>query len=78
LSRESWTRWAGLSSKPPPTTICSSSIPGAGIGPATLHLLGLAHEIIVVATPNLAATLDAYGLIKCVHERHFPDGFIYW
>ena len=45
---------------------------GAGIGPATLHLLGLAHEIIVVATPNLAATLDAYGLIKCVHERHFP------
>jgi flagellar biosynthesis protein FlhG len=44
---------------------------GAGIGPATLHLLGLAHEIIVVSTPNLAATLDAYGMIKCIHERHF-------
>jgi flagellar biosynthesis protein FlhG len=42
----------------------------AGIGPATLHLLGLAHEIVVVATPNLAATLDAYGMIKCIHERN--------
>jgi flagellar biosynthesis protein FlhG len=45
---------------------------GAGIGPATLHLLGLAHEIVVVTTPNLAATLDAYGMIKCIHERNFP------
>jgi len=44
---------------------------GAGIGPATMQLLGLAHEIIVVATPNLAATLDAYGMIKCIHERNF-------
>jgi flagellar biosynthesis protein FlhG len=44
---------------------------GAGIGPATLHLLGLAHEIVIVATPNLAATLDAYGMIKCIHERNF-------
>jgi flagellar biosynthesis protein FlhG len=43
---------------------------GAGIGPATLHLLGLAHEIVVVTTPNLAATLDAYGMIKCIHERN--------
>jgi flagellar biosynthesis protein FlhG len=43
---------------------------GAGIGPATLHLLGLAHEIVVVATPNIAATLDAYGMIKCIHERN--------
>jgi flagellar biosynthesis protein FlhG len=43
---------------------------GAGIGPATLFFLGLAHEIVVVATPNLAATLDAYGMIKCIHERN--------
>lgn len=43
---------------------------GAGIGPATMHLLGLAHEIVVVSTPNLAATLDAYGIIKCIHERN--------
>jgi flagellar biosynthesis protein FlhG len=44
---------------------------GAGIGAATLHLLGLAHEIVIVTTPNLAATLDAYGMIKCIHERNF-------
>lgn len=43
---------------------------GAGIGPATMHLLGLAHEILVVSTPNVAATLDAYGMIKCIHERN--------
>jgi flagellar biosynthesis protein FlhG len=43
---------------------------GAGIGPATMHLLGLAHEIVIVSTPNLAATLDAYGMIKCIHERN--------
>jgi flagellar biosynthesis protein FlhG len=43
---------------------------GAGIGPATMHFLGLAHEIIIVSTPNLAATLDAYGMIKCIHERN--------
>lgn len=45
---------------------------GAGIGPATMHFLGLAHEILVVSTPNLAATLDAYGMIKCIHERNLP------
>jgi len=45
---------------------------GAGIGQATMHLLGLAHEIVVVSTPNLAATLDAYGMIKCIHERNLP------
>lgn len=43
---------------------------GAGIGPGTMHLLGLAHEIVLVSTPNLAATLDAYGMIKCIHERN--------
>lgn len=41
---------------------------GAGIATAVTHFLQLAHEAIVVATPNIAATLDAYGVIKVAHE----------
>jgi flagellar biosynthesis protein FlhG len=41
---------------------------GAGVGREVMSLLSLADEILVVATPNLASTLDAYGVIKCVHE----------
>lgn len=41
---------------------------GAGISAQVLHFLGLASEIVVVTTPNLAATLDAYGVIKAAHE----------
>ena len=41
---------------------------GAGISPSVTHFLGLAQDTIVVATPNLASTLDAYGVIKLVHE----------
>ena len=41
---------------------------GAGISPAVTHFLGLAQETIVLATPNLASTLDAYGVIKLAHE----------
>ncbi len=45
---------------------------GAGISAQVLQFLALAHEIIVVATPNLAATLDAYGVIKVVREARLP------
>ena len=41
---------------------------GAGIAPSVTHFLGLAQETVVVATPNLASTLDAYGVIKLAHE----------
>ena len=41
---------------------------GAGIAPAVTHFLGLAQDTVVVATPNLASTLDAYGVIKLAHE----------
>lgn len=41
---------------------------GAGIAAAVLQLVALAHEMVVVTTPNLAATLDAYGVIKAAHE----------
>jgi flagellar biosynthesis protein FlhG len=42
---------------------------GAGISLAVTHFLGLAQETIVVATPGLASTLDAYGVIKLAHEN---------
>jgi flagellar biosynthesis protein FlhG len=42
---------------------------GAGISPAVTHFLGLAQESIVLATPSLASTLDAYGVIKLAHEN---------
>ena len=45
---------------------------GAGISAQVLQFLTLAHEIIVVATPNLAATLDAYGVIKVAREARLP------
>jgi flagellar biosynthesis protein FlhG len=41
----------------------------AGISPSVLHFLALAQETIVLATPALASTLDAYGVIKLVHEK---------
>ena len=42
---------------------------GAGISPAVTHFLRIAQDTIVVATPNLASTLDAYGVIKLAHEN---------
>jgi flagellar biosynthesis protein FlhG len=42
---------------------------GAGIGPAVLACLELASEVLLIATPNLAATLDAYGVVKAAHEH---------
>jgi flagellar biosynthesis protein FlhG len=48
---------------------------GAGISPAVMHFVGLAGETIVVSTPNIAATLDAYGLIKVAHESRLKTEF---
>jgi flagellar biosynthesis protein FlhG len=48
---------------------------GAGISQEVLSLLTLADEIVVVATPNLASTLDAYGLIKAGHESKVLGSF---
>jgi flagellar biosynthesis protein FlhG len=42
---------------------------GAGISPSVTHFFGIAQETIVLATPNLASTLDAYGVIKLAHEH---------
>jgi len=40
----------------------------AGISSAVTHFLSLAQESIVLATPALASTLDAYGVIKLACE----------
>ena len=41
---------------------------GAGISAQVLHFLGLADDIVVVSTPNIASTLDAYSVVKIVRE----------
>lgn len=41
---------------------------GAGVSSQVLSLLAIAHELVLVATPNLASTLDAYGMVKATHE----------
>ncbi len=46
---------------------------GAGIAQSVTHFLGLAQDAIVVATPNLASTLDAYGVIKVAHESRLAS-----
>ena len=47
----------------------------AGIGREVLGLLALADDILVVTTPNLASTLDAYGVIKAAHEANVGGAF---
>lgn len=42
---------------------------GAGISSMVTHFLALVQETVVVAAPSLAATLDAYGVVKAVHEN---------
>jgi flagellar biosynthesis protein FlhG len=41
---------------------------GAGISAQVMHFVAMANEIVVVTTPNLAATLDGYGIVKAAHE----------
>ncbi len=48
---------------------------GAGISPAVMHFVGLAEDAVLVSTPNIAATLDAYGLIKVAHESRLATRF---
>jgi flagellar biosynthesis protein FlhG len=44
---------------------------GAGLSPQVMDFLAVADDIVVVATPNIAATLDAYGMVKVAHEHNF-------
>jgi flagellar biosynthesis protein FlhG len=44
----------------------------AGIAAHVLHFVRLADEVAVVATPQLASTLDAYSLIKVARQEQVP------
>lgn len=48
---------------------------GAGISAQVMQFLALANDVVVVATPNLAATLDAYGVIKAANEAQLAADF---
>lgn len=42
---------------------------GAGVGATTLGFAAAAHEVLLVATPEPASMVDAYGLLKCLVAR---------
>ena len=42
---------------------------GAGVSSQVTRFLAMADDIVVVTTPNIAATLDAYGIIKVMREE---------
>jgi flagellar biosynthesis protein FlhG len=42
---------------------------GAGVGATVLGFAAAAHEVLVVATPEPASIVDAYGLLKCLVAR---------
>jgi flagellar biosynthesis protein FlhG len=44
---------------------------GAGISRQVVRFLEIAEDIVVIATPDLSSTLDAYSVIKTVHEKRF-------
>lgn len=44
----------------------------AGLAASVLQFVHMADDVVVVATPNLASTLDAYGLIKVAHQERAP------
>ncbi len=44
----------------------------AGLTASVLHFISLADDVVVVATPNLASTLDAYSLIKVAQQERVP------
>jgi flagellar biosynthesis protein FlhG len=43
---------------------------GAGIGDVVMFFANLAHEIIVVVTPEPTSLMDAYATIKILHQLH--------
>ena len=45
---------------------------GSGLSPQVLGFLMQSQEIVVVSTPNIAAVLDAGGMIKTIQEKGMP------
>ena len=48
---------------------------GAGIASQVVHFLRMAQDIVLVTTPDLAAVLDAYGVIKVGREAGVDGTF---
>ena len=48
---------------------------GAGIGASVMQFLRLVQDVVLVSTPNLAATLDAYGVVKMGRESRLGAEF---
>lgn len=44
----------------------------AGLTASVMHFIRMADDVVVVATPNLASTLDAYSLIKVARQEQVP------
>jgi flagellar biosynthesis protein FlhG len=49
---------------------------GAGVGDIVLFFANLAHEILVVATPEPTALMDAYATIKVLKQLHGRNDFL--
>jgi flagellar biosynthesis protein FlhG len=49
---------------------------GAGIGDVVLFFASLAHEILLVVTPEPTSVIDAYATIKVLHHLHGRREFL--
>jgi flagellar biosynthesis protein FlhG len=49
---------------------------GAGIGDVVLFFASLAHEVLLVATPEPTSVMDAYATIKILHTLHGRSEFL--
>jgi len=49
---------------------------GAGVGDVVLHFADLAHEILLVVTPEPTSLMDAYATIKILHQQYKRNDFL--
>jgi flagellar biosynthesis protein FlhG len=49
---------------------------GAGVGDVVLFFANLAHEILLVVTPEPTSLMDAYAAIKILHQVHERNEFL--
>ena len=49
---------------------------GAGVGDVVLFFAGLAHEILLVATPEPTSIIDVYATIKIISQLHKRNDFL--
>jgi flagellar biosynthesis protein FlhG len=49
---------------------------GAGVGDVVLYFAELAHELVLVVTPEPTSMMDAYATIKILHQQHERSEFL--